>query len=183
MLAHNSLLLIGAALLANFVAVQYLARPLTEWPMAVRTAFASVVVLLVAAPFNLLLEYFLGALNVAALQLLLSLTVVAALTEITANLAQNIGPNPGVVHRPLLLSHCALLNIALIEITRAFSAFDTTLYSSAVAVGFAVAILAFVALRQRSNTADVPAPLRGAAIDMLSAGLIALAFMGFTGIL
>jgi Na+-translocating ferredoxin:NAD+ oxidoreductase subunit A len=179
MLAQNSLLLIGAVVLANFVIVQYLARPLLQWPVALRTLLASIVVLILAAPCNLVLKNLLGYLNLQSLLLILSLMPVIALTA----LASSKVLNSGEVHSPLLLSHNIVVNIALLELTRNFAPFRAILFSFAATIGLAVLVLAFFALRQRCNTADVPTPLRGAAIDMLSAGLVALAFMGVTGIL
>jgi Na+-translocating ferredoxin:NAD+ oxidoreductase subunit A len=179
MLAQNSLLVIGAVVLANFVIVQYLARPLVQWPVALRTLCTSIVVLTLAGLCNLLLKNLLVYLDLQSLLLILSLLPVIALSTLVASNALNTGE----VHSSLLLSHNVVMNIALLEITRNFAPFDAILFSVATAAGLAALVLAFFALRQRSNTADVPTPLRGAAIDMLSAGLVALAFMGFTGIL
>jgi Na+-translocating ferredoxin:NAD+ oxidoreductase subunit A len=183
MLAHHSLLLIGAVILANLVALPHLARPLQSWPTVVGTALATVAVVLAALLCQQLLQRaLLQPLQLHYLRWLTLLLMVAAFTQLATLLAPVIKPWHADMHRPLLLSHSALLSIALLDLTDHYTAVHAMRYSAATACGCALLIPLWFALRERSNSADVPVPLRGAAIDMLSAGLIALAFMGFAGI-
>ncbi len=75
-----------------------------------------------------------------------------------------------------------VLGVALLNIKKANGFIESILYGFGAAVGFSLVLILFAAMRERITVADVPAPFKGAAIAMISAGIMSLAFMGFTGL-
>ena len=88
------------------------------------------------------------------------------------------------VFLPLITSNCAVLGVALLNSNRLHASFaDSAIYGFGAAVGFSLVLVLFAAMRERIAAADVPTPFRGTAIGMITAGLMSLAFMGFTGLI
>ena len=83
---------------------------------------------------------------------------------------------------PLITTNCAVLGVALQNSNRAHSFTQSTLYGFGAALGFSLVLILFSALRERLSRADVPEPFQGAAVGMITAGLMSLAFMGFAGL-
>ena len=90
-------------------------------------------------------------------------------------------PNMGIF-LPLITTNCAVLGVALLNIKKMNGFMESIVYGFGAAVGFSLALILFSAIRERVAVADVPTPFRGAAIGMVTAGLMSLAFMGFTGL-
>ncbi len=86
------------------------------------------------------------------------------------------------IYLPLITTNCAVLGVALLASSRHLSLFATILYALGAAFGFTLVITMFAALRERLDEARIPAPFRGAPIQLVTAGLMSLAFMGFKGI-
>jgi electron transport complex protein RnfA len=82
---------------------------------------------------------------------------------------------------PLVATNCAVLGVALINTAASRSFVAALFYGAGAAAGFALALVLFAALRERLAYADVPVAFRGAAITFVTAGLLSLAFMAFTG--
>ena len=84
---------------------------------------------------------------------------------------------------PLITSNCAVLGVALLNVKKGTdSLFDSAVYGFGAAIGFSLVLVLFAAMRERIAAADVPEPFQGASIAMITAGLMSLAFMGFTGL-
>jgi electron transport complex protein RnfA len=86
------------------------------------------------------------------------------------------------VFLPLITTNCAVLGVALINLERQHGFVESLVFGAAAAAGFGLALLAFAGLRERMETTDVPAAFRGTPIALVTAGLMALAFMGFGGL-
>lgn len=86
------------------------------------------------------------------------------------------------VFLPLITTNCAVLGVALQNTNRAHNFLESTLYGFGAALGFSLVLILFSAMRERLAVADVPTPFKGAAIGMITAGLMSLAFMGFAGL-
>ena len=86
------------------------------------------------------------------------------------------------VFLPLITTNCAVLGVALQNTAKAHTLAESTLFGFGAAVGFSLVLILFSAMRERLAVADVPAPFKGAAIGMITAGLMSLAFMGFSGL-
>jgi electron transport complex protein RnfA len=86
------------------------------------------------------------------------------------------------VFLPLITTNCAVLGVALINLERQHGFVESLVFGAAAAAGFGLALLLFAGLRERMDTADVPSAFRGTPIALVTAGLMALAFMGFNGL-
>lgn len=84
---------------------------------------------------------------------------------------------------PLITTNCAVLGVALLSINERHNFIQSIIYGFGAACGFSLVLILFAAMRERLVAADVPAPFRGVSIAMVTAGLMSLAFMGFTGLI
>ena len=82
---------------------------------------------------------------------------------------------------PLITTNCAVLGVALLNVQQENDFIESALYGFGAAVGFSAVLIIFAAMRERI-AADVPIPFQGAAIGLITAGLMSMAFMGFTGL-
>ena len=183
-------LLIGAVLANNFVLTQLLGvcplfagnRLDNAWALALATAF---VLTLSAAASHLIEHFVLAPLDLEYLRLVAFIVIIAALVQAVAYAIRAIDP---VLHQvlgiylPLVTTNCAVLGVALLASNRHLSLFATIAYALGAAFGFTLVITMFAALRERLDEARIPAPFRGAPIQLMTAGLMSLAFMGFKGI-
>lgn len=83
---------------------------------------------------------------------------------------------------PLITTNCAVLGVALLNINLGHNFLQSALYGFSAAVGFSLVMVLFASIRERLAAADIPAPFRGNAIALVTAGLMSLAFMGFSGL-
>jgi len=83
---------------------------------------------------------------------------------------------------PLITTNCAVLGVALQNTAKVHNFWQSSLYGFGAGLGFSLVLIFFSAMRERLAAADVPAPFQGAAIGMITAGLMSLAFMGFGGL-
>ncbi len=83
---------------------------------------------------------------------------------------------------PLITTNCAVLGVALLNVQEQHGFLQSTVYGFGAAVGFSLALILFAAMRERIIVADVPLPFRGPAITLITAGLMAVAFTGFSGL-
>jgi electron transport complex protein RnfA len=86
------------------------------------------------------------------------------------------------VFLPLITTNCAVLGVALLNLDRQHGLLESLVFGAAAAAGFGLALLLFAALRERIDFGDVPAAFKGTPIALVTAGLMALAFMGFSGL-
>ena len=83
---------------------------------------------------------------------------------------------------PLITTNCAVLGVAIIAIQKDFDLLTGVIYSVAAALGFALALVLFAGIRERLDVEDVPQAMRGVPIALITAGLLAMAFMGFANV-
>jgi electron transport complex protein RnfA len=130
-------------------------------------------------------EYLLVPLEVEYLRTISFILVIAVVVQFTEIVVRRTSP---LLHRvlgiflPLITTNCAVLGVALLNIQRQNSFIESILYGFGAAAGFSLVLILFSAMRERIAAADVPHPFQGAAIGMITAGLMSLAFMGFTGL-
>ena len=86
------------------------------------------------------------------------------------------------VFLPLITTNCAVLGVALQNTAKSRTFIESSLYGFGAALGFSLVLILFAALRERLAVADVPEPFKGPAIGLITAGLMSLAFMGFSGL-
>ena len=87
------------------------------------------------------------------------------------------------IYLPLITTNCAILGFALIAVTRNYSYLETILYGVGSGLGYTLAMVLMAGVRGKLETADIPKPLQGPGIVLITAGIMALAFMGFAGLI
>ena len=85
------------------------------------------------------------------------------------------------IYIPLIATNCAVLGVALLNVQQSKGFVQSVFYGFGASAGFALVLVMFAAIRERLEAADTPAPFRGTAIALMTAGMMSLAFMGFSG--
>lgn len=184
-------ILIGTVLVNNFVLVQFLGLcPFmgvsTKLESAIGMSAATTFVLTLASVCSYLVNaYVLEPFNLEFLRTISFILVIATVVSFSKMYIEKTSP---VLYRvlgiyiPLITTNCAVLGVALLNVTKSHNFFQSGLYGFGAGVGFSLVLILFAAMRERITVADTPAPFRGAAIGMITAGLMSLAFMGFGGL-
>jgi electron transport complex protein RnfA len=184
------LILIAAALVNNFVLVQFLglcpfmgASKRVEG--AVGMGLATGLVLTTASGLSYLVEHLLLIpFGLDYLRLVGFILVIGAAVQLTELLVRRLSP---MLYRvlglyiPLIASNCAVLGVALLNSTAGRSLVAALFYGAGAALGFGLVLAMLGGLRERLEHADVPRPFRGHAIAFVTAGIMSLAFLGFSG--
>jgi electron transport complex protein RnfA len=185
------LLLLGTVLVNNVVLVKFLGLcPFMGASSKVDTAlgmgFATTFVLTLAAVCSWALETFaLEPLGVEFLRIPTFILVIAAVVQFTEMAVKKVSPvlyQVLGIYLPLITTNCAVLGVALLNVSEKHGFVESLLYGAGSAIGFTLVMVVFAGLRERLALADVPAPFAGAPIGFITAGLLSLAFMGFSGL-
>lgn len=190
MLAELFTISITAILIENFVLVKFLGicpflgvskRVDTALGMGCAVAF---VMTLASAITYVVWTYMLVPLNLQYLQTIAFILVIAVLVQFVEMVLQKLMPslyNALGIYLPLITTNCAVLGVAILNIDNGYSFINSVVYGFSAAVGFTLAIVLFAGVRERTQFSKPPKCLEGFPIALLSAGLLALAFMGFSG--
>lgn len=149
--------------------------------MSLATAF---VLTLSSASAYLLYRYLLVPLQLEYLRTLTFILVIAASVQFTEIMVRRLSPLLNQVlgiYIPLIATNCAVLGVALLNAQESNGFVQSVFYGFGASMGFALVLVMFAAIRERLEVADVPLPFRGTAIALLTAGMMSLAFMGFSG--
>lgn len=189
-MAELMLVIVGAALVNNFVLVQFLGLcPFMGASRRVEGALgmglATGLVLTTASGISYLVDsLLLIPLELEYLRLLAFILVIGAAVQLTEQMTRKLSP---LLHRvlglyiPLIASNCAVLGVALLNSTANRSLIAALFYGAGAAVGFGLVLALLAGLRERAEGADVPKPFQEHAIAFITAGIMSLAFLGFTG--
>ena len=185
------LLLIGTVFVNNIVLVKFLGLcPFMGVSRKVETAIgmsaATTFVLTLSAVLSYLINtWLLAPLGLEYLRTIAFIIAIAAVVNFTEMVVHKTSPllyNVLGIFLPLITTNCAVLGVALINVQEQNSFAESVIYGFGAALGFSLVLILFSALRERINVADVPAPFRGSAIGLITAGLMSLAFMGLGGL-
>lgn len=99
------------------------------------------------------------------------------LKKVSPSLYQALG-----IFLPLITTNCAVLGVAILMISKEFNLLQSIVYSVATAIGFALALVLFAGIRERLELEDVPKAVQGVPVALITAGILAMAFMGFSGL-
>lgn len=184
------LILVGTVLVNNFVLVRFLglcpfmgvsSNLEAAFGMSLATAF---VLTLSSAVSYLLHEYLLVPLELGYLRTISFILVIAVSVQFTEIMVRRLSPLLDQVlgiFIPLIATNCAVLGVALLNVQQAKGFVQSVFFGFGAAMGFALVIVVFAAIRERLDVADIPLPFRGMAIALMTAGMMSLAFMGFSG--
>jgi len=185
------LILISTIFVNNIVLVKFLGLcPFMGVSRKVETAIgmsaATTFVLTLSAVLSYIVNnWVLAPLGLEFLRTIAFIITIAAVVNFTEMVVHKTSPllhNVLGIFLPLITTNCAVLGVALLNIQQQHTFLESAFYGFGAAVGFSMVLILFAALRERVNVADVPAPFQGAAIGLVTAGLMSLAFMGLGGL-
>ena len=192
-------LTIGAVLVNNFVLSKFLgicpflgvSRKLdTALGMSGAVVFVMTLASLVTSLIDIyLLRHKFGTVDIKFLDTLVFIVVIAGLVQLVEIILQKLAPplyQALGIYLPLITTNCAVLGVAKInsQSTGALQStwYGSTLYGFFSALGFSLALIIFSSLREKLELAKVPKPFQGASIALITAGILAMAFIGFSGL-
>ncbi len=185
------LILLSSILVNNFVLSRFLGIcPFLGVSKKVETALgmgmAVTFVMALASVMSYLVHYFiLVPLHIEYMQTIAFILVIAALVQLVEMALQKLVPTLYLalgVYLPLITTNCAVLGVAILNITEEYNLLQTLVNGVGGALGFTLAIVLFAGIRERLELADIPEPLKGFPIALISAGLMSIAFLGFSGL-
>ena len=133
----------------------------------------------------LLQQFVLVPLHIEYLQTISFILVIASLVQMVEIILKKISPplyQALGIFLPLITTNCAVLGVAILVIQKQFSLIESVVYAFSTAIGFALALIVFAGLREQLALTNVPKGMRGMSIVLITAGLLSLAFMGFSGV-
>jgi electron transport complex protein RnfA len=180
---------IGAIFINNFVLSRFLGIcPFVGVSRSVDSSIGMGLAVAFVMTLAGLATYFLNKLLVLAgvefLQTLSFILVIAALVQFVEMFLQKFNPtlySALGIYLPLITTNCAVLGVALLNIKEGYNIIEVIVFSFCAAVGFALALIIMAGIRERLEITDVPRAMEGAPIAFIVAGLLSLAFMGFSG--
>ena len=190
-MTEYALILISTVLVNNFVLVKFLglcpfmgvSRKLeTATGMGLATTF---VLTLSSICSYLVNEYMLAPLGLEFLRTIAFILVIAVVVQFTEMVVHKTSPllyQVLGIFLPLITTNCAVLGVALLNVQEENGFLQSAVYGFGAAAGFSMVLVLFAAMRERITVADVPVVFRGPAIALVTAGLMSMAFMGFSGL-
>ena len=186
------LIAIGSALVNNVVLSQFLGlcpflgvSKKTETAAGMGAAVVFVITI-ASACTSLVYDFVLVKLHIEYLQTIVFILVIAALVQFVemflkknmVSLYEALG-----VYLPLITTNCAVLGVALTNVQKAYNFIQSVVNGIGISVGFLIAIVLLAGIREKIEFNDIPGPFRGSAIVLVTAGLMAMAFCGFAGVI
>ena len=185
------LIFISAIFVNNIVLSQFLGicpflgvSKKVDTALGMGAAVAFVLTLATIVTF-LLQEYVLVPMHIEYLQTISFILVIAALVQMVEIILKKVSPalyQALGIFLPLITTNCAVLGVAILVIQKQFSLIESVVYAFSTAIGFALALIVFAGLREQLALTNVPKGMRGMSIVLITAGLLSLAFMGFSGV-
>lgn len=185
------IIFIAAVFVNNIVLAQFLGIcPFLGVSKKVETALgmgaAVAFVMTVATIVTFLIQnYLLNPFDLQFMQTLTFILVIAALVQMVEIILKKVSPplyQALGVFLPLITTNCAILGVAILVIQKDYSLLESVVFAISSAIGFSLALVLFAGIRQQLALADIPQGLKGMPIALITAGLLAMAFMGFAGV-
>jgi Na+-translocating ferredoxin:NAD+ oxidoreductase subunit A len=185
------LIIISAVLINNIVLVQTIGicpflgvSNKIDTALGMSAAVVFVIVLSTMATY-LIQIYVLNPLGLAFMQTITFILVIAALVQmieiILKKISQPLYQALGI-YLPLITTNCAVLGVAILVIKKNYNLIEGVVYGASIAVGFGLALIILAGIREQMELVDIPKGMKGVPISLVIAGILALAFMGFSGI-
>ena len=184
-------IIIGAIFVNNVVLAQFLgicpflgvsSKVDTSLGMGAAVTFVMALSSIVAWSIQ---EFILVPLGIGYMQTIVFILVIAALVQMVEIVLKKVSPSLYQalgIFLPLITTNCAVLGVAILMIQKEFNLLQSFTYSVSTALGFALALVIFAGLRERLELEDVPAALKGIPVSLIVAAILAMAFMGFSGL-
>ena len=190
-MAKILLLMLGAIFIENFIFSRFMGicpfMGVSEKPdTAVGMGFAVMFVMTIAsAATSLVYDLVLVQLELEYLSTIVFIVIIASLVQFIEMFLKKMIPslyNALGIYLPLITTNCAVLGAALLSVEEGHSFLESVVFGFSAAVGFTLALVIFAGVRARMKHTAVPKPFQGSPIALIAAGLIAMAFAGFSGI-
>lgn len=184
-------IIIGAIFVNNIVLAQFLGIcPFLGVSSKVETSLgmgaAVTFVMAIASVVAYLIQYYvLVPLSIEYMQTIVFILVIAALVQMVEIMLKKLSPalyQALGIFLPLITTNCAVLGVAILLVQKEFNLAESVVFAVATAVGFSLALVIFAGLRERLELEDVPEAMKGIPIALVTAGILAMAFMGFSGL-
>ena len=184
-------IIIGAIFVNNVVLTQFLgicpflgvsSKVETSLGMGAAVTFVMALTSVVAWSIQ---TYVLVPLGIEYMQTIVFILVIAALVQMVEIMLKKVSPSLYQalgIFLPLITTNCAVLGVAILMISKEFNLLQSIVYSVATAIGFALALVLFAGIRERLELEDVPKAVQGVPVALITAGILAMAFMGFSGL-
>lgn len=189
-MTHYLLIFVAAVFVNNVVLSQFLGIcPFLGVSKKVDTAAgmgaAVTFVLALATMCTFLLQRFvLEPLDMGYMQTIAFILVIAALVQMVEIILKKVSPalyQALGVFLPLITTNCCVLGVAILVIQKEFNLMESVVYAVSIALGFTLALVVFAGIREQLARTELPPSMRGIPIALISAGILAMAFMGFSG--
>ncbi|PHS23635.1 MAG: electron transport complex subunit RsxA [Methylophaga sp.] len=190
-MAEYALILISTILVNNIVLVKFLGLcPFmgvsSKLETAIGMGLATTFVLTLSSISSYIInEYLLAPLGIEFLRTISFIFVIAVVVQFTELVVHKTSPllyQVLGIFLPLITTNCAVLGVALLNVQDDNNFIESGLYGFGAAIGFSLVLVIFASMRERIDAADVPVPFQGAAIGLITAGLMSMAFMGFASL-
>ncbi|MDL2256634.1 electron transport complex subunit RsxA [Bacteroidales bacterium OttesenSCG-928-I14] len=185
------LIFIGAVFVNNIVLSQFLGicpflgvSKKTDTAIGMSAAVAFVITIAILFTF-LIHHYILVPFDLQFLQTIAFILIIASLVQMVEIVLRKVSPSLYQalgVFLPLITTNCAILGVALIVIQKEFTLLSSLVYAISTAVGFGLALILFSGIREQLAYTNVPKYMKGTPIALITAGILAMAFLGFSGI-
>ena len=191
-LGHLLLIAVAYAIVNNVVLSQFLGIcPFLGVSKNTKTAAGmggAVIFVITIATFvtQLIYNFILYPLNLSYLQTIVFILVIAALVQFVEMFLKKSSPalySALGVYLPLITTNCAVLGVALTNVQKSYSILASVVNGFATAAGFTISIVILAGIREKMEYNDIPKPFQGMPIVLITAGLMAIAFCGFSGLL
>jgi electron transport complex protein RnfA len=191
-MTEYALILVSTILVNNFVLVKFLGLcPFMgvsrKLEIATGMGLATTFVLTLSSVLSYLVnEYLLAPLGLEYLRTISFILVIAVVVQFTEMVVHKTCPllyQVLGIFLPLITTNCAVLGVALLNVQTEHGFIESALYGFGAAIGFSLVLILFAAIRERVAVSDVPEAFQGPSIALITAGLMSIAFMGFTGLI
>ena len=185
------ILIISAIFVSNIVLAQFLGIcPFLGVSKKVSTAVgmtgAVTFVMILATLVTYIVQVtILTPLNIEFMQTITFILIIAALVQMVEIILKKVSPSLYQalgVFLPLITTNCAVLGVAIMVIQKNFTLLSSIVFAGATAIGFGLALIIFAGIREQLELTEVPKGMKGSPIALITAGLLAMAFMGFSGL-
>lgn len=183
-------IIIGAIFVNNVVLSQFLGIcPFLGVSSKVETSLgmgaAVTFVMAISSVVTWLIQQMLVSLEIEYMQTIVFILVIAALVQMVEIMLKKLSPSLYQalgIFLPLITTNCAVLGVAILTIQKNFNLLQSVTYSVSIAIGFGLALTLFAGIRERLDFEDVPAAFKGVPIALITASILAMSFMGFSGL-
>ena len=184
-------IIVGSIFVSNIVLTQFLGvcpflGVSTKISTSVGMGAAVLFVMTLATMTTWIFQYYvLNPFGLGFMQTIVFILVIAALVQMVEIILKKVSPvlyQALGVFLPLITTNCAVLGVGILTIQKHFNLMEGVVFAMATAIGFTLALVLFAGIREHLDLMEVPKGMRGVPIALVTAGILALAFMGFTGL-